>query len=556
MQQLTGLDQMFLSLDGHTTNAILGGLCRFEKPAPGQPVPDEPFMRTRLNERLVHIPPFTKRLVPVPLALDNSYLAEVDRIDVGRHVRTVRLPAPGDNKTLAAEVSRIMGTDLVTDGPLWEYIIFEGLEDGGVAHMLRIDHGVVDGSTMPKIWDLIADEPLDGIPDAPPQRTLPQPLFGKPEMAVRALYGLVKKPVQMVKLEVDFVKWAASVYKTEGILAAPSVLTRLLPGKLGGGLTGLINMRHRAKGTPELTQYLRNLTTAPATTFNGRTSAKRHFVFDEMPLGEVKAVGKKAGATLNNTVVTIVAGAVRRYMEDHGGAPNEPIIVCCPVSLRHDNIKEPWSNHVHMMFAELPVHESDPLKRLALVSKDLVAAKQSFDRLPTHLIRDASRFIPREFFGAMVKLWIRLPDNMSRAPWNVVVSNVRGAMKPMHMNGLEIAGFWPASFLSIGGGINITLQSHVDRICFGFIGAPEKTGDLWPLTGYMQDALVELRDAVDSAADAAKAVESAQPAGAKELAAADAITDTTLEQITTPKARTRAPAKPAEPSGDAGLRAL
>lgn len=556
MQQLTGLDQMFLSLDGHTTNAILGGLCRFEKPAPGQAVPDEPFMRTRLNERVRLIPPFTKRLVKVPLALDNSYLAEVDRIDVGRHVRTVRLPAPGDDKTLAAEVSRIMGTDLITDGPLWEYIIFEGLEDGGIAHMLRIDHGVVDGATLPKIWDLISDEPLAGVPEEPPVRTLPQPLFGKTEMRARAVYGLLKKPVQMVKLEVDFVKWAAGVYKTEGILAAPSVLTRMLPGKLGSGLTGLVNLRHRAKGTPELTQYLRNYVSAPATTFNGRTSARRHFVFDEMPLAEVKGTGKKAGATLNNTVVTIVAGAVRRYMEDHGGAPSEPIIVCCPVSLRHDDIEEPWSNHVHMMFAALPVHEPDPLKRLALVSKDLVAAKQSFDRLPTHLIRDASRFIPREFFGTLVKLWIRLPDNMSRAPWNVVVSNVRGASKPMFMNGLEIAGFWPASFLSIGGGINITLQSHVNRICFGFIGAPEKTGDLWPLTQYMQESLVELREAVDSAADAAAQVEAAKPAGAEALAAKDAITDTTLSQITQPKAREKAPVKQPPAEGDPGLRAL
>ena len=555
MQQLTGLDQMFLSLDGPTTNAVLGGLCRFEKPEPGQPVPDEPFMRARLNERIRHIPPFTKRIVPVPLALDNSYLAEVDRIDVGRHVRTVRLPAPGDDRVLAAEVSRIMGTDLVTDGPLWEYIIFEGLEDGGVAHMLRIDHGLVDGSTMPKIWDLMVDEPQGGIPEEPPVRTLPQPLFGKTEMAARAVYGLVKKPVQLVKLEFDFVKWAASVYRTEGILAAPSVLTRMLPGKLGGGLTGLVNLRHRAKGTPELTQYLRNFAHGPKTTFNGRTSSRRHFVFDEMSLSDVKAVGKKAGTTLNNTVVTIVAGAVRRYMMDHGGAPDGPIIVCCPVSLRHDDIKDPWSNHVHMMFADLPVHIDDPLQRLAMVSKDLIAAKQSFDRLPTHLIRDASRFIPRDFFGALVKLWIRLPDSMSRAPWNVVVSNVRGQSVPSKVNGLQVAGYWPASFLSIGGGINITLQSYAKRICFGFIGAPEKTGDLWPLTQYMQDALEELREAVDAAADAAREVESAQPAGAKELAGKDAITDNTLQQITQPKARDTVAEAPAE-SRDANLRAL
>lgn len=533
MQQLTGLDQMFLSLDGPTTNAVLGGLCRFEKPEPGQPVPDEPFMRARLDERLQYIPPFSKRIVKVPLGVDNSYLAEMDRVDVGRHIRTVRLPAPGDDKVLAAEVSRIMGTDLVTDGPLWEYIIFEGLEDGGIAHMLRIDHGVVDGATLPTIWDLMSDEPQAGLPESMPVRTLPQPLFGKPEMAVRGVIGLAKKPLQMVKLEYDFVKWAASVYRTEGILAAPSVLTRLLPGRAGRRINSVVNLRHKVKGTPELTQYIQTYLAGPKTTFNGRTSSRRHFVFDEMPLAEVKGVGKKLGATLNNTVVTIVAGAVRRYMQDHGGAPDEPIIVCCPVSLRTDDIKEPWSNHVHMMFAELPVHVDDPLKRLEMVSKDLIAAKQSFDRLPTHLIRDMSRLIPREFFGTLVKLWIRLPDSMSRAPWNVVVSNVRGPSKPNKVNGLQVAGYWPASFLSIGGGINITLQSYVDRICFGFIGAPEKTGDLWPLAQYMQDALVELSEAVDRAVDEATALE----AGPKALEA-EAVP--TGEQVVVPEGTLRA----------------
>ena len=88
-------------------------------------------------------------------------------------------------------------------------------------------------------------------------------------------------------------------------------------------------------------------------------------------------------------------------------------------------------------------------------------------------------------------MYKRQPDKVSKGPWNVVVSNVRGPSTAAYMDGVKIKGYWPASFLSVGGGINITLQSYSDRICFGFMGAPEQVGDLRPLIGYMTDALAE-----------------------------------------------------------------
>lgn len=196
MQQLTGLDQMFLSLDSATTNAVLGGLVRFDPPAPGAPVPDEAFMRARLTEHLPLIPPMNKRVVTVPFALDHSYLATCERIDVGDRITTVVLPGAGGDVELAAEVSRIMGTPLITDGPLWDYTIITGLDDGGIAHLLRIHHGMVDGSTMPDIWDLFADEPVATLPDTPPLRTRPEPVLGKSEMAVRGVTGTLARPVK------------------------------------------------------------------------------------------------------------------------------------------------------------------------------------------------------------------------------------------------------------------------------------------------------------------------------------------------------------------------
>ncbi|MDO5498838.1 MAG: wax ester/triacylglycerol synthase family O-acyltransferase [Propionibacteriaceae bacterium] len=522
---MTGLDHMFLALDSATTNAVLGGLVKFDQPADGQPVPDASFMRDRLTERLPLIPAMSKRMVKVPLMLDHSYLAHVDRVDVADRIKTVSLPEPGTDVELAAEVSRIMGTPLLTEDVMWDLTVIEGLAGGGIAHLLRIHHAVVDGSTMPTIWDLFSDEPTSDIPETPVVTSLPEPLLGSAEMAARGVAGLASVPLRQVKLAAGLASWAAERWSEDGWTPLPALVGRFLPGPGGRALRSAVNRRQRAHDRPEVIPYIPSFY-APETPINGRISARRHFVLSEMDLEDVKAIGKAAGTTLNNAVVTVCAGAVRRYLHDRGVEPAEPIVVCVPVSLRHEGITDPWANHVHMMFAKFPVHLSDPLERLEYTANELNRAKDSFDGLPTHLIRESSRLLPRDLLSWMTQLWIRLPERWSRAAWNVVVSNVRGPSKPATMNGLRVAGYWPASFLSIGGGINITLQSYVDKICFGFIGAPEQTGDLWPLTQYMQDALQELREAVmpgagaDAESDSGTVLplENQRPAGKREQA--------------------------------------
>lgn len=502
MQQLTGLDQMFFALDTQTTNAVLGGLVLFEPLADGQRGPDAAFMRKRLHERLPLIPPMNKRVVQVPFALDYGYLAVAHRVDLTEHIRTLTLPEPGDDRELAAEVSRLMSSPFrpadMKDSPLWDLTIIDGLANGSMAMLLRIHHGVVDGSTMPAIWDLFSDEPRADLTDVHEALgTLPEPYVGDAEMFVRAITGTLKRPLTWTQFQINYVKWLAERYPEDGLFTIPGQLAKMLPGQLGKLATNVLNVRQRAVGQQDIAPYMPKLV-PPATPFNGRTSAQRHFVYSEMNLAEVKAVGKRMGATLNNVVVAICAGAIRRYMEERGGPLDEPLVVCCPVSLRHEDLTDPWANHVHMMFAPFPTHLADPIERVESVTKDLTVAKSSFDSMPTKLFREASNFMPRDLLHLATEAWIRMPDKLSRAPWNVVVSNVRGPSEPATMNGLKVHGYWPASFLSIGGGINITLQSYVDRICFGFIGAPEKTGDLWPLVDYMEESLRELQQAVDA----------------------------------------------------------
>jgi hypothetical protein len=141
-----------------------------------------------------------------------------------------------------------------------------------------------------------------------------------------------------------------------------------------------------------------------------------------------------------------------------------------------------------MIFAPLPTHLENPAERVAFARSAVATAKASYDALPTHLLREASKFLPPILFNAAVPLMTRVPA-LSRSAWNVVVSNVRGPSRPDYFNGLRVKGYVPASFLSIGGGINITLQSYVDRIFFGLMTTPEQGPDFEKLLDYMREEL-------------------------------------------------------------------
>lgn len=486
MQRLAGLDHMFLAMDTQTTNSIVNGFVQFHTPKPGQPVPDAAFMRGRIAERMEYIPPFHQKIVEVPLGLDHHYLAEDGHVDLNKHVVTVKLPPPGNARQLADEISRICQTELDMTKPPWMMYVFEGLENGGVALLNRLHHGVVDGSSMPRLWDILSDDPQEPLEHTHHYNDWPEPIGGRAEMVTRAAWSAAMTPVKWAKVAALLSKWLVQRFPEDGLTTLPATAARFTPGKPGQPLRDLLNIRQRRAGRPELAAYVPEVL-APQPFFNGRITAQRHFAFSEMPLGDVKAAAKANGSTLNNMVIAITAGAVRHWMLDNGGDVSQPLVVNCPVSLRDGSERDFWANHVSMMFARYPVHITDPIERLHYVNDQMTSAKQNFDALPLKYTRQMSEAFPRDLFVPMFQALTRLPHWASRTNFNVVVSNVKGTNKPQYLNGLRIRGFWPASFLIPGGGLNITLQSHEDTICFGFMGDPNQVRDLWPLTEYMKE---------------------------------------------------------------------
>jgi len=209
----------------------------------------------------------------------------------------------------------------------------------------------------------------------------------------------------------------------------------------------------------------------------------------------VKAVAKAHSSTLNDVVVSCCAGALRRYLLSTGEVPQEPLIVCIPYSVRGDDDKHRWANHVTTIFAELPTNIDDPLQQLRAVREQVRSARDNVEALPTHLLREASNFIPQTLWKLSVKLVAKGPDWIPGASWNVVVANSRGPAKPVEMTGARVAGLWPVAFLTPGVGLNITVQSYTDRLCVGIMGCPDLLPDLSPLPDHLVAALDDLATA-------------------------------------------------------------
>src|SRR5215210_180947 len=260
-------------------------------------------MKRLLEERLPLLPPFRWRLVEVPLGLDYPYWVDDQDFDLDFHVRELALPAPGSDQQLAEQLARIFARPLDRARPLWELYVIHGLRGGHVAALTKIHHALIDGMSGAEIMGLLLDTEPTGreLPPAPepPRETKP----GDLEMLGRGLLGLPRYPLRALR----------AVPRTVPNLEDTPFGT--LPG---AGTLG------RLAGRPS--SSLR----APKTSFNGRVSPHRRFAFGQLTLDDVKEAKNAHGCTVNDVVVSMCAGVVRRWLIDHSELPGEPLVAQIP----------------------------------------------------------------------------------------------------------------------------------------------------------------------------------------------------------------------------------
>jgi WS/DGAT/MGAT family acyltransferase len=480
MRQLTSLDAQFLALETPRQSGHVGALAVLDPSTRPNGRLELADVHNMLAERLPLLPPFRWRLKPVPLGLDYPYWIDDPDFDLEYHVREIGLAPPPTDAKLADQVARIFSRPLDRARPLWELYLIHGLQDGNVGLLTKIHHAAVDGLSGAEILSVILDLTPEGR-EPPPDNSRPDREPSDLEMLGRGLLG-------------------APRYLGRVVQGLPSTLPNLeetpifndIPGaKLVGRTSSALvrALRRRESRVLERTTLSR-----PRTSFNGRVSPHRRFAFGQLSLDEVKAVKNAYGYTVNDVVVAICAGAVRRWLVEHDELPDEPLVTQVPISVRTSEQQGTFGNRVGMMSVPLFTNEADPVERLRLTHEALRAAKELHRALPADLLQDATQFIPPAVFAQASRVTFSLAA--TRKPiWNLVVSNVPGPQFPLYCVGAQMLAHYPVSVITDGMGLNITVMSYWGHLDFGIVADREQMRDLWKLIGWLQESLEELRPA-------------------------------------------------------------
>lgn len=482
MRQLTALDQQFLALEDSRHYGHVGGLAVLDPSgAPGGEL-TLPQLQALIEQRLALVPPFRWRLAEVPLHLDYDYWVDDPDFDLEFHVREIALAPPGTDQQLSDQVARIFGRPLDRSRPLWEIYLIHGLPAGRVAVLSKIHHAVIDGMSGAEIMGALYDLEPAGRSGKLPPPPAPERRPGELELLARGLLGLPRYPLRALE---SLPRALPNIDEVPQLAAIPGVR---LAGRLAAAAQRALGARERIVGRRDLVP--------PRTSFSGRISAHRRFAFGRLSLEQVKRIKNRHGTTVNDVVVCICAGAVRRWLALHNELCDQPLVAQIPVSVRSEEQRGTYGNRILLMTAPLHTEVADPLKRLQATHRSLAEMKERHRALPAQLLQDANQFIPPALFSRAARLTFTLSSSRAGRPaWNLVISNVPGPQFPLYLAGARLQAQYPISVITDGMGLNITVMSYCGQLDFGIVADREQMPDLWALVEW----LAEEADALDAA---------------------------------------------------------
>jgi WS/DGAT/MGAT family acyltransferase len=475
VRQLTGLDAAFLAMETRTVFGHVGSVSVVDPSTAPEPLTLERFTRV-VESRLPLVPLLRRRLVEVPLGLDQPYWIEDPDFDIEFHVRELALPAPGSNRQLADQAARLHARPLDRSRPLWELYLIFGLAGGRAAIYSKVHHAAIDGVSGNDILAALLDLSPEGRPptEPPPRRTERQPSAA--ELLARSAVSLTRHPLRAARLSVGLLRSAPALVANPAWPRLPLV-DRLL-GRNGDAVLSRPGLR------------------APRTPFNRSITQHRRWGIASLPLPEIKRVKNALQVTVNDVVLALCAGALRRWLLDHDALPDGPLIAAVPVSVRTTEQEGAHGNRVSVMLAVLPTHLPGARDRLRAVHECMRAAKEQHGALPADLLADVTQFAMPALAGQAARMAARLRLVERTSLFNLIISNVPGPNVPLYYAGAELLAYYPLSAIVDGQGLNITAMSYRDTLFFGVTACRELVPDVEMLMAYLTEELQVLADAV------------------------------------------------------------
>ena len=491
MRQLSGLDTGFLSAETRTTFLHISSLIVLDTERPDGSRVTVPELRAVLEQRMHEIPLSRRRLVEVPLQLDNPYWINDADFDPSFHIRHLAVPAPGGERELAELVSHLAATPLDRNHPLWEAYFIEGLAGGDLAILTKVHHASVDGVGGIELLATL----LDPVPE--PRAAAPDDWESEAEPAAAVLLGrafqrMLERPRRLVRFQRNVFESFARTNPR----AVPFFPLLPLLGNLGtAGIALFSNLLQPPRTSrPEAPSLEDPSARIPRTVFNGMISSGRRFAYGSVSLDDVKRIGKAHdGATVNDVVLAIVAETLRPWLLARGELPAEPLVAMVPVSVRTADETGAMGNQVTMVVSPIHTHLEDPGERVRAIHGTMQRIKEQQAAVPDELLQDFAEFATPALaaLAARGAAAMHVVDRIEPLA-NLTISNVPGPQFPLYSGGARVRGLWPCSALADGMGLNVTVVSYDGDVCFGVLGCREQLPDAWELVDELPRAMERL----------------------------------------------------------------
>jgi diacylglycerol O-acyltransferase / wax synthase len=462
--RLSALDASFLYLEEASTPMHVGAVSIFRRPKAGF---DYDRLVELIEQRIALVPRYRQKVRHVPGNLARPVWVDDPDFDVAYHVRRSALPKPGSDEQLTELVARLMSRPLDHTRPLWEMYLVEGLAKGRTAVLTKTHQAMVDGISALDIGQVILD--VSAEPRIQPEELwMPRNEPTDAQLVVGAVTEAIVRPGVIV----DNVRAAAG----------DAVAT---VGKIAGAAAQLLHMaRTASRGA------------APGSPLNVPISTQRRFAIARTELEDYRKIRSAHGCSVNDVVLSVVAGALRSWLLSRGEpvTSSSSVRAMVPMSVRgqadvpSSASNGSWGNRVSSFLVDLPVGEQSPVVRLLQVTHAMRENTASTQGVGADTLVRVGGFAPPTLHA----LGARAASGFSKRIFNLVVTNVPGPQFPLYAAGARMLEMFPVVPLAKGQALAIGLTSYDGGVYYGLNGDRDAMSDVDVLAGMVHESLDEL----------------------------------------------------------------
>ncbi len=430
LDRLTSIDASIPSNEGGSSHMHIGAVILCEGPPPAYE-----DLLAHIHSRLHLVPRYRQKLAFPPIETGRPFWVDDPQFNLDYHVRHSALPAPGSEDQLRKMAARVFSQQLDRTKPLWELWLVQGLKRKRFALISKTHHALVDGVSGVDIATVLFDVAPVPEPTPPEREWAPRPEPSSVELAARGIDGIARTPVRVARRLQQAIRH---------------------PNETVG------EVREAAGGVGDVAWALAN--PAPDVPLNTEIGSHRRFVWVRGELDDFKRIKGALGGTVNDVVLAVVAGALRRWLHARGvRTQGLELRALVPVSVRAPDAGAELGNQIVAVRGPLPVYVADPAHRLRVVQEEMGHVKESSQAVGAEVISRFNDFAPPTLLAQASRL------NFSTRLFNLIVTNVPGPQFPLYVLGRELEAVIPVAFLPEDHALAIAIMSYDGGINFGLL---------------------------------------------------------------------------------------